>query len=57
MKAVLMNSADKILDNGMFIPLDRTTPVPAGGLLGMTRTVLKKDGTKKVRVQPRIARR
>jgi len=45
MKAVLMNSADKIEDNGMFVPFGKTTPVPLGGLLGMTRTVLKTDGT------------
>ncbi len=45
MKAVLMNSADKIEDNGQFIPTGKATPVPPGGLLGMIRTVLKKDGT------------
>lgn len=37
MKAVLMNSADKIKDDGAF--------APAGSLLGMQRTVLKSDGT------------
>ncbi len=45
MKAVLMNSADKIEDDGTFVPFGKTTPVPLGGLLGMTRTVLKKDGS------------
>ncbi len=45
MKAVLMNSADKLKEN----PAGTTTipglpTIPAGGLLGMGRTVLKKDG-------------
>ncbi|RIK82768.1 MAG: hypothetical protein DCC67_06790 [Planctomycetota bacterium] len=43
MKAVLMNSADKILDDGMFM-LDGN-PIPRGNLLGMERTVVKQDGT------------
>ncbi len=45
MKAVLLNSADKLLqadiDNGTVIPPAGTSPIPPGGLLGMTRTVLK----------------
>jgi hypothetical protein len=40
MKAVLMNSADKIKDDGMAIPPGQVDPVPEGGLLGMTRTVV-----------------
>ena len=44
MKAVLMNSADKLIDNGTVIPPGQTQPVPQGGLLGMERTVLKQDG-------------
>lgn len=42
MKAVIMNSADKILDDGTAIPPGKDTPVPLGGLLGMERTVYKK---------------
>lgn len=45
MKAVLMNSADKIEDDGTFIPPGETDPIPQGSLLGMERTVLKADGT------------
>ncbi|MGD9634535.1 MAG: S8 family serine peptidase [Pirellulales bacterium] len=41
MKAVLMNSADKFIDNGTVIPPGASDPVPQGGLLGMSRTVLK----------------
>lgn len=41
-KAVLMNSADKLIDNGTVVVNGQ--PVPVGGLLGMTRTVLKQDG-------------
>jgi hypothetical protein len=41
MKAVLLNSADKFIDNGSVIPPGQPDPVPEGGLLGMTRTVLK----------------
>jgi hypothetical protein len=44
MKAVLMNSADKIKDDGTFIPPGETNPIPQGRLLGMERTVLKSDG-------------
>jgi hypothetical protein len=44
MKAVLMNSADKIKDDGTFIPPGESTPIPQGRLLGMERTVLKSDG-------------
>jgi subtilisin family serine protease len=42
MKAVLMNSADKLIDNGMVEVND--VPVPQGGLLGMSRTALDQDG-------------
>jgi hypothetical protein len=42
MKAVLMNSADKI-EEGTAPPPDHL-PIPAGGLLGMERTVVKQDG-------------
>lgn len=44
MKAVLMNSADKIKDDGAFDPPGPQGPIPAGQLLGMERTVLKEDG-------------
>jgi hypothetical protein len=37
-KAVLMNSADKLIDNGTVMV--NGNPVPQGGLLGMTRTVI-----------------
>ncbi|MEX2168423.1 MAG: S8 family serine peptidase [Pirellulales bacterium] len=43
MKAVLMNSADKLIDNGSLMV--NGIPVAAGNLLGMTRTVLKQNGT------------
>ena len=43
MKAVLMNSADKIKDDGNF-ELNGSV-IPQGKLLGMDRTVLKQDGT------------
>jgi subtilisin family serine protease len=42
MKAVLMNSADKIEEGTT--PPPGVLPIPPGGLLGMERTVLKKDG-------------
>ena len=45
MKAVLMNSADKIKDDGTFIPPGETDPIPQGRLLGMERTVVKTNGT------------
>ena len=41
MKAVILNSADKFIDDGTVIPPGQVNPVPIGGLLGMTRTVLK----------------
>ena len=41
-KAVLMNSADKLIDNGMVMV--NGNPVPQGGLLGMTRTVIDHSG-------------
>ena len=43
MKAVLMNSADKIKDDGNFV--HNGSAIPQGRLLGMDRTVLKQDGT------------
>jgi hypothetical protein len=45
MKAVLMNSADKIKDDGTFTLPGQTSPVPVGGFLGMERTVLMQNGT------------
>lgn len=42
MKAVIMNSADKLIDNGTVMV--NGSPVPQGGLLGMTRTVLDRNG-------------
>jgi hypothetical protein len=42
MKAVLMNSANKLIDNHM-IPAGGNL-VPQGGLLGMTRTVVDQNG-------------
>ncbi len=45
MKAVLMNSADKLIDNGTVKLPGATTTIPQGNLLGMSRTVLKEDGT------------
>ncbi len=41
MKAVLMNSADKLIDNNTVVV--GGNPVPTGGLLGMTRTVIGLD--------------
>jgi hypothetical protein len=43
MKAVLLNSADKLIDDGTVV-VDGS-PVAIGGLLGMDRTVVKQDGT------------
>jgi len=40
MKAVLMNSADKIKDDGSFTIPGDTNPAPPGTFLGMSRTVL-----------------
>ncbi len=45
MKAVLLNSADKIIDNGTFVLPGETDPVPPGYLLGMDRTVLDQNCT------------
>jgi hypothetical protein len=42
MKAVLMNSADKLIDNHTITAGGQL--VPQGGLLGMTRTALDKNG-------------
>jgi hypothetical protein len=42
MKAVIMNSADKLVDDGTVMV--NGSPVPQGGLLGMTRTVQKTNG-------------
>lgn len=44
MKAVLMNSADKLIDNGTI--MHEGNLVPQGKLLGMERTVLKQNGDK-----------
>jgi hypothetical protein len=41
MKAVLLNSADKIKDDGMTVV--NGNPVPIGGFLGMERTVIDKN--------------
>lgn len=40
MKAVLMNSADKFIDDGTVTFPGGSTPIPRGRLLGMDRTVL-----------------
>jgi subtilisin family serine protease len=40
MKAVLLNSADKVKDDGMFTLPNQSTPVPQGYLLGMDKTVI-----------------
>jgi hypothetical protein len=45
MKAVLLNSADKIIDNGTFMLPGEPDPVPNGYLLGMDRTVLDQNCT------------
>lgn len=42
MKAVLLNSADKLIDNGTVTVPGFVDPVPPGGLLQMSRTVLKR---------------
>lgn len=42
-KAVIMNSADKLIDNGTV--LYKGNAIPQGNLLGMERTVVKTDGT------------
>ncbi len=41
MKAVLMNSADKFIDDGTVTLPGSNDPIPPGNLLGMERTVLK----------------
>jgi hypothetical protein len=41
MKAVLMNSVDKFIDNGTVLHPVTSNPIPQGRLLGMERTVLK----------------
>jgi hypothetical protein len=43
MKAVLMNSADKLIDDGTVMV--NGNAVPQGGLLGMQKTIVKRDGT------------
>lgn len=45
MKAVLMNSADKLIDDGTVEHPFTGQPIPAGRLLGMERTVVKQDNT------------
>jgi hypothetical protein len=44
MKAVLMNSADKIIDDGTFTLPGEKDPVPSGTFLGMQRTVIDQQG-------------
>ena len=44
MKSVLMNSADKLIDNNT-VTIPGGLAIPNGGLLGMDRTVVKSDGT------------
>ncbi|MEX2317067.1 MAG: S8 family serine peptidase [Pirellulales bacterium] len=41
MKAVLMNSADKIIDNGTFTVPGDMNPAPPGTFLGMEKTIFK----------------
>ncbi len=43
MKAVLMNSADKFIDDGT-VTVPGGLPIPPGGLLGMERTVIDVQG-------------
>ena len=45
MKAILMNSADKLIDNGTITLPGQTTPAPAGTFLGMEKTALNQSGT------------
>lgn len=45
MKAVLMNSADKLIDDGTVDYPGTTTNIPEDCLLGMERTVVKQNGT------------
>jgi|GEM_PF-1088099 len=42
-KATMLNSADKLIDNGTV--MFNGSAIPQGSLLGMTRTVVKEDGT------------
>jgi hypothetical protein len=44
MKAVLMNSADKIIDDGTFTIPGDAGPAPPGTFLGMERTVIDQQG-------------
>jgi hypothetical protein len=44
LKAVLMNSADKLIDDGTIVPPGETDPVPQGSLLGMERTIVDQNG-------------
>ena len=44
MKAVLLNSADKIVDNGTYVIPGDTQPAPIGTFLGMERTVTDQQG-------------
>jgi hypothetical protein len=44
MKAVLMNSADKIIDDGTFTIPGDAGPAPPGTFLGMERTVIGQQG-------------
>ena len=44
MKSVLMNSADKLKDDGSVLDPNTGQPFPVGTLLGMERTVVKQDG-------------
>jgi hypothetical protein len=45
MKAVLLNSADKIKDDGMFTNPKVAQPLPPGAFLGMDNTVVMQNGT------------
>jgi hypothetical protein len=51
MKSVLMNSADKIIDNQTFTVPGDTQPAPVGTFLGMERTVID-DGPNQDGVNP-----
>jgi hypothetical protein len=42
MKAIILNSADKFIDDETVTVPGQGAPIPEGSLLGMTRTVLKK---------------
>jgi hypothetical protein len=44
MKAVLMNSADKFIDDGTVTAPGELDPLPPGSLLGMERTVIDENG-------------